>query len=1039
MWWGVNERLDEGLAWTFEVVGKKVSKTPRLVMTAAVVVAIFGGLGLIQTSVESDDDVLYNPRGSQAVEQGEWVAKTFNIGAKNHTKSISLYCVSARHSTKNILEDRQGMLALFDVAAEIGTSKFHGCRLANFERLNDFGNHMTQSAMQFWNNSREAFLADDDWRRTLAERPLTKFGVSDHRGGHGKPFPVRPSLGSILGQAVIEEVETSSIPTALPTPQPSPLEDDDHHRRRRLTEEKIKRLESARAFQAKFWYTGDLPDECTRAADRAVETASPIHGDLHCYLHSHTSYRDAVLSAISHDLSLVAASIFILCFFATACFANQRNLKRGTKGWLLGPAALIGVTLALIVTFGLWMFGGGYFHALMGAAIFMVLGLGVDDAFVIVDALDLVWADAESQGTLPFELDDQGAVGAIVGEALRQAGASILVTSATDAFAFAACALTTSIPALRSFCGIAALAVFFDFCFQITWFVGAVALETQRRFTIARAQRLDRLMESELTSDDDDVLRDVMIPWTRRISSWAARAIVSPYVKLAVFAIAGGLVVAGAIGGSRLELDYETKWMAPLGSMVRKAWDVEDKYFVKDNKWSVPAYTRDHTGADMLEYLDDYRKAAEKLDDLKYSQKTEFWLRDSFDDWVPEELYPDDDAKAQLVYEDSNAFDAAVLEFEFEEAYLAENNIAYQVLGGDSITPTHCGTQTQIDLARALTYSGDVATAKARADAATICGTKISLSWDKIERKATQIEYIDKAQKVIDAIKGAKHLNMFVLTTPTLEALAQTWAAVLKSISVAGAAVFVCCFLLLGCRLWAAIFMLLIVASIDIVLVGSLYWIGEYCNSVTTVCLTLAVGLSIDFSAHLTHAYLHAKNGDTNGNPVVEAVDRMLAPILKGGVSTLLAVVPMAFSTSYVIKLFFIICVLIISVGLFFGLLVVPVVLDTIVAPLVGKRDYGGRRRRVPSGVDLDTNIFELGSGRSPDSIRNPLLRTEDSVRAAAYSRPIDDDDDDAIYGSRMPSSAALRESKYTRLDDDNDDDAAALELSSSSKPKHHK
>ena len=72
----------------------------------------------------------------------------------------------------------------------------------------------------------------------------------------------------------------------------------------------------------------------------------------------------------------------------------------------------------------------------------------------------------------------------------------------------------------------------------------------------------------------------------------------------------------------------------------------------------------------------------------------------------------------------------------------------------------------------------------------------------------------------------------------------------------------------------------------------------------------------------MTHAYFHAESA-------AAALARMLPPILKAGGSTLLAVLPMAFSQSYVIRLFFAMSLMIISLGLFVGLLVVPAALQT--------------------------------------------------------------------------------------------------------------
>ena len=67
-----------------------------------------------------------------------------------------------------------------------------------------------------------------------------------------------------------------------------------------------------------------------------------------------------------------------------------------------------------------------------------------------------------------------------VGKTLASAGASILVTSATDVFAFLV-GSNTSLPALRNFCFYASFGILFIFFFQVTWFVAFLVLDERRR------------------------------------------------------------------------------------------------------------------------------------------------------------------------------------------------------------------------------------------------------------------------------------------------------------------------------------------------------------------------------------------------------------------------------------------------------------------------------------------------------------------------------------------------------------------------------
>ena len=83
---------------------------------------------------------------------------------------------------------------------------------------------------------------------------------------------------------------------------------------------------------------------------------------------------------------------------------------------------------------------------------FLILGMGLDDTFVLIGAYQKMQYD------LP--------VVEKISQTLEHAGASIFVTSATDCCALIL-GLYTSLPAMRAFAVYASLAIFFDFLFQV--------------------------------------------------------------------------------------------------------------------------------------------------------------------------------------------------------------------------------------------------------------------------------------------------------------------------------------------------------------------------------------------------------------------------------------------------------------------------------------------------------------------------------------------------------------------------------------------
>ena len=93
---------------------------------------------------------------------------------------------------------------------------------------------------------------------------------------------------------------------------------------------------------------------------------------------------------------------------------------------------------------------------------FLILAIGVDNMFIIANA---------NKRAEAFDLP----IHKQLGEALREVGPSISTAAVCEFLAFIV-GFTTNIPALQSFCLTAALAVFFDYLFQITVFIAVLAM-----------------------------------------------------------------------------------------------------------------------------------------------------------------------------------------------------------------------------------------------------------------------------------------------------------------------------------------------------------------------------------------------------------------------------------------------------------------------------------------------------------------------------------------------------------------------------------
>lgn len=99
---------------------------------------------------------------------------------------------------------------------------------------------------------------------------------------------------------------------------------------------------------------------------------------------------------------------------------------------------------------------------------FIIMGLGVDDIFVIMSALRKIKRESKD-----LKLSVK------IGKTLEKAGASITITSLTDIIAFLVGG-TTVLPSLKSFCIFAAMCILMTYLYVVTFFVAVLTLDEMR-------------------------------------------------------------------------------------------------------------------------------------------------------------------------------------------------------------------------------------------------------------------------------------------------------------------------------------------------------------------------------------------------------------------------------------------------------------------------------------------------------------------------------------------------------------------------------
>ena len=204
-----------------------------------------------------------------------------------------------------------------------------------------------------------------------------------------------------------------------------------------------------------------------------VQDKNPIDADEECTTPDgglkytgllERSFADEFGNAIRNDVSRIGTSYMLIIFYLFCCLGKRDTVH-----------SMLSISVGVVIAVGLAFSGSQGIGGLLGIKTnllnnnipFLILGLGVDDAFVLVAELSLHMTQNKDM-----------AVPELIALTARTGGSSILITSLTDALAFLVGA-STKLPALSGFCLYSGIAVLMCFVLQIVFVLPFADLEHQ--------------------------------------------------------------------------------------------------------------------------------------------------------------------------------------------------------------------------------------------------------------------------------------------------------------------------------------------------------------------------------------------------------------------------------------------------------------------------------------------------------------------------------------------------------------------------------
>jgi len=184
----------------------------------------------------------------------------------------------------------------------------------------------------------------------------------------------------------------------------------------------------------------------------------------------------------------------------------------------------------------------------------------------------------------------------------------------------------------------------------------------------------------------------------------------------------------------------------------------------------------------------------------------------------------------------------------------------------------------------------------------------------------------------------------------------------LTNLGLALLAVFIITLLIIA-NVGATALVMVVIVMVDVDILGLMYLWDLTIDSVAIINLVLAIGLSVDYAAHIAHAFVQTPG--TRQERADKALENMGTAVVHGAFSTFLAVAILSTSKSYVFRIFFKqffgICVF----GAAHGLCLLPVVLS-----LVGPSYVDAGQEQAPPSKGITTSEMTVMAA-GPHSIPN--------------------------------------------------------------------
>ncbi|XP_036376000.1 patched domain-containing protein 3-like [Megalops cyprinoides] len=566
--------------------------------------------------------------------------------------------------------------------------------------------------------------------------------------------------------------------------------------------------------------------------------------------------------------------LFTITYFLAITFSVVSCMRLDcvrNKVWV-AAFGVLSAGLAVLSSFGMMLYIGVPFVMTVANSPFLILGIGVDDMFILISC----WQQTNVHDKVEERLADT----------YKEAAISITITTLTDVLAFYI-GLMTPFRSVRSFCLYTSTAILFCYLYSITFFGAFLVLNGRRENSNRHWLTCKKVLKEHPPGRskgfylccvggayDHHTGSEEIQPMNHFFKNYYGPFLTKSWTKAFVILLYAAYLAASIYGCFQIQEGIDLRNLAPDSSYIIKYYNNEKEYFAKygPNIMVVVKGEFPYWNEQNVSELDTCITA---FKNLSYIEKN------GFTSWF--QSYKEYALMMNLKVSDERVFKANLSSFleysDFKQDVNFTNNVIY--------------------------------------------ASRFFMQTANITAAIDEMNMLNEFR--VTAEKCPVPLLVYHPSFIYYDQYAVIVSSTIQNIGVTTAVMLLISLLLIPnplCSLWVTFS----IASVIVGVTGFMALWDINLDTISMIILVVCIGFSVDFSAHISYAFVSSNKPSAN-EKAVEALFSLGYPIVQGAVSTILGVVVLSAAQSYIFRTFFKIMFLVILFGLFHGIMFIPVFL----------------------------------------------------------------------------------------------------------------